>query len=521
MTISYGLMIQPRWNIVDLTGKQLGAGYILTFNSATRVPTVFFKDIGGTVAWPPKILFDANGMVGPFYGASDSTDPSFAYYIEVYDKNDVLQFTMDNLQPSGTGGGGAITTTIDLANVLINSIFYANSGTTSSPFTDIFLCPSLHAGFGGNAPPDMRFTKNNSAAIDTVSFPLFPLGSNALTGDTTPQQYFRYSCTNSPVGETFKDFSIPVVKGVQNFSNNQMTFRVWARNESGSNTLTLSAYQFFGDGSSASAPVRSFIQTLTLTSVWTLYKVTFTVPSVTGKTIGECGNDALYLKIGFPLGVASTNNIAKPELYLGPSVPTASFDTIDDIQATTAAARTGDVRVSLGNTLASTGFVPLNDGNIGSAASSATTRANVDTFPLFEFIWNNVSDANAPVSGGRGANAMADFSANKTIGLTKQLGRVIASVGIPSAGGTGTNWAVGDIFGEEQHTLTIPEMPSHDHTPNQINSTYFASGGGPTASISGSPGGHTNNFNNVGMTGGGLPHNTIQPTVHYRFFIKL
>lgn len=66
---------------------------------------------------------------------------------------------------------------------------------------------------------------------------------------------------------------------------------------------------------------------------------------------------------------------------------------------------------------APTGWLNLQGGTIGNAASGAGARANADTAALFAYLWNNLSNSVAPVSGGRGANAAADFAANKTITL--------------------------------------------------------------------------------------------------------
>jgi microcystin-dependent protein len=143
-----------------------------------------------------------------------------------------------------------------------------------------------------------------------------------------------------------------------------------------------------------------------------------------------------------------------------------------------------------------------------------------------------------------------------TFNLPNPAGRV------PGAIGAGTDLTVrnlGDLSGEETHTLTIPEMPSHDHT-----GTTDLSGTGVTVN---SAGAHTHNvvsqnddFNNsssyggnfhngsfaqadsgsktwdqmissagshshaisdpqhnhtftTGLTGGDRPHNNIQPTI--------
>lgn len=84
------------------------------------------------------------------------------------------------------------------------------------------------------------------------------------------------------------------------------------------------------------------------------------------------------------------------------------------------------------------GFVYMNDGTIGNAASGGTTRANADTENLFIWLWENTSNNYCPVSGGKGANAAADFAANKTIRIPLVLGRALAIYGKASLAQTFT-----------------------------------------------------------------------------------
>jgi hypothetical protein len=98
------------------------------------------------------------------------------------------------------------------------------------------------------------------------------------------------------------------------------------------------------------------------------------------------------------------------------------------VQNTTAFWSTGDVKVTY-KTVADAGWVFMNDGTIGNAASGGTTRANADTQALFTLLWTNTANAQCAVSGGRGASAAADFAANKNIALPKVLGRAIAVAG--------------------------------------------------------------------------------------------
>lgn len=89
--------------------------------------------------------------------------------------------------------------------------------------------------------------------------------------------------------------------------------------------------------------------------------------------------------------------------------------------------QTGDVLWNLrsGNR---PGFVPMNGGTIGSGASGATLRASVDAKALFIYLHTHVSNDQAPVLGGRGANAEADFLANKTIVVPTMQGLIAGGV---------------------------------------------------------------------------------------------
>lgn len=196
---------------------------------------------------------------------------------------------------------------------------------------------------------------------------------------------------------------------------------------------------------------------------------------------------------------------------------------------------TGDVKFTI-NTAAGAGWVMCNDGTIGNAASGGTTRANADTQALFAVLWNNVSNTYAPVSGGRGGSAAADFAANKTIGLTKMMGRALAVAG--SGSGLSAR-SLGQTLGEETHVLTTPEMPSHSHTATvtdlghlhtasgNVNSTPTTGSGETTAQTGQTPGAWSTNSATTGITvsnsstGGGGAHNNMQPTSFLNAMIKL
>lgn len=72
------------------------------------------------------------------------------------------------------------------------------------------------------------------------------------------------------------------------------------------------------------------------------------------------------------------------------------------------------------------GFVMADGRTIGDATSGATNRANADTVGLFTLLWTVTTNAQCPVSGGRGASAAADYAAHKTLALPNHSGRTMA-----------------------------------------------------------------------------------------------
>lgn len=158
------------------------------------------------------------------------------------------------------------------------------------------------------------------------------------------------------------------------------------------------------------------------------------------------------------------------------------------------------------------GWIMMNDGTIGSAASTATNRANADTVDLFTLLWNNVANNWAPVGpGGRGASAAADFAANKTITLPKSLGRALANAG---AGAGLTSRVLGQTLGEEVHFQTIGEMPPHDH-----DLVTFQSGAAQTVLATASAANTA--IQKTLQKGLGNGFNVMQPTSFLNFMIKL
>ena len=163
---------------------------------------------------------------------------------------------------------------------------------------------------------------------------------------------------------------------------------------------------------------------------------------------------------------------------------------------------TGDIKPTYGTGVL-TGFVRLNGRTIGSATSGATERANSDTQALFVFLWN--SDSSLAVSGGRGASAAADWSANKTIALPDFRSRAMAGLADMGTAGnsifagatftTGNPTTLGATIGSSFSTITTSNLPAYNLG---FSLAWTQTGGGL---VSGQAVSSTSNF---GVTSGGF-----------------
>lgn len=494
MTISYLLGFSPKWVVLDNTGRPAAGGKLYTYSNLDKdQPKAAYSDQAGNNPYTNPILFDANGTKGPIFFANDSADPTNTYYLRMYAADGTFLWDEDNYSGAGSGGGGVVTSDVDITNLITNNIFWYTDKTVDAQFatsTSVRLAPSCHDNFiegantNGPTGPDIVFAKNNGNATDFLEFISFTLGSSELIPDITPQYFLRYSCTVLGAAESYKWVQYPITPKVQNLSNSTVTAVIYARCTAGSPTLQLYLRQFYGDGASASAESRVPLGSpIALTSTWTKYSVSGTVPDATGKTIGECHNDALFLQVGYPLGQVSTIDHVKVALYTGDFDPDVEFLTMDQIDAVTMTPRVGETKSSISNVVPF-GYLPMNNGTIGNPSSNATNRANFDTFGLYSTIWNSCHAVPqyAPIYTSAGAlstfggSAVADFSANKQLSLTKMLGQVIA--------GTSTVIDAAQVYTADHNTavltLATNAVRMGTGTPVILNN----SGGAPPAGLS-------------------------------------
>lgn len=224
---------------------------------------------------------------------------------------------------------------------------------------------------------------------------------------------------------------------------------------------------------------------------------------------------------------------------------------------------TGEVKITY-NPTPPAGWIMLNNGSIGNAASGAVTRAAPDCEALFGLMWNISVDSFCTVYAagtwtptGRGASAAADWAANRHILLPKTIGHVFGCWGVSAL--LGAALGIATWHGAHTVTLNTANLPAHTHAGGSHThgaGTLTAVGGGhehvetrvgPGGALGGiatdsfgldhqsgaattGGGAHSHSLvgetaqaggGTTGSTGSGSPVPIIQPTTYANYIIKL
>jgi hypothetical protein len=452
---------------VDKLGNPLTNGTLFLFqdNSRTTFKNWYYQS--GTIApyayipLPNPMTLSAAGTpvdvngndILPMYypvSETDNTTPQL-YFVQAFDQFRTLQWTRENFPFEGINNEPT-TTTNSTDNIIINNRFWRNQGITltgsaqtplplntyttqynnsGNSFYYATLAPSQHDGF---SMPDFIYIKNNINAVETISFNKFSATTiNSLSNDVIPEFYVNHNCTAAATGETLKCYQFPISLHVDSISNQIFSFTIQAQSVTGSAQIVAYLYQYLGAGAANSQGTFIGSGIINLTTAWEKFTLQGFFPGDQGLITSNTGDDAYYLQIAVPMNQVFELNFALPSIYLSNIIPVNDFKTYDQIDSVIGTPRTGDIRTSL-NSFFFYGWVPMNNGTIGNALSNADSRANADTWQLFNLIWNIFNSfpvgitqlfnsSGAPVSST--GTGLGDFNANYSLQLTKMMGQVI------------------------------------------------------------------------------------------------
>jgi hypothetical protein len=211
-----------------------------------------------------------------------------------------------------TGGGtsGDVTVSFDVANfgggqgaagknAVINGGFdiWQRGTSFSSPANSTFIADRWFMYYDG------------SGATRTISQQTFtgdnPSGCNA-------SYYLRWAQTVAGTGATTNGMFSKNIEDVRNFNGQTVTVSFWAKADA-ARTIILSTYQEFGTGGSGA--VLGNETSFSATTSWQRFSVSFTLPSVTGKTITS--NSSISFILAFPPNTVQTIEVTGLQLELG------------------------------------------------------------------------------------------------------------------------------------------------------------------------------------------------------------
>lgn len=512
------------------TGLPLSAGTLTFYKDESRSDLKAIYTLSGspgsytyTQITNPVVL-NGNGTpsdgagnnIPIYYFPYDADGQVELYYVVVKAEDGTTQFTRQarpNIAPSPVSKNL-------FYNFVRNATFYSWSNSTDYP--------GIGTGSANSTAfvvDDWTYQQDDSSQTIEVSRGTFLPGDSSVPGN--PVYYLSYNNTSIGSGvQTYNQFN-QSYKSVQTLNGQDVSVSIWVNQISGTaGQLSVTLIQNFGTGGSPSSNITTAIlvvPTLVM-GAFTQYTGSGFLPSIFGKTLGTNGDDTLIASLNMPLNKVAQIGMSTVQIEPGTSVSTFVEQSNNDITNRTDTISfyptfsTGDGKITL-KTVADSGWVMADDGTLGNDSSSAN-HLGIQYKALYKLLWNNISNTYAPVVGGRGANAEADFNAAKQIFLTKAVGRALALSGTAaftstftadsttdkltlSTGTTGTFYNAVPIQVSTTGTLPSPLMASTTYYVILVDATTIKLATTATNAINGIA---------IDITTNGTPTNTIAIT---------
>jgi len=160
-------------------------------------------------------------------------------------------------------------------------------------------------------------TEDGGIFTADVTQQTFALGQTDVPGN--PNRYVAFQNFITGGGTNASSIFVQRIEDVRTFNGKQVTVSFWAKGDT-AGTVAVHLRQAFGTGGSPSAPVEIPGQEiLLLNGVWQYYTLTFSIPSITGKTLGTNNNDSLRVRF-FTFanaGSSASANLPNPVNFTG------------------------------------------------------------------------------------------------------------------------------------------------------------------------------------------------------------
>jgi hypothetical protein len=139
-----------------------------------------------------------------------------------------------------------------------------------------------------------------NAATDTNTVNIITLtdADRAAIGDEAAIYAFQTLTNGSATAGGYSQLGLHV-EGVRPIAGKTVTVSFWARANSGTPAVGVGLDQIFGTGGTPSGLTSVNGTAVALSTTWTRYHVTMTIPSAAGKTVGTNGDDSTQVTFWF------------------------------------------------------------------------------------------------------------------------------------------------------------------------------------------------------------------------------
>ena len=145
-----------------------------------------------------------------------------------------------------------------------------------------------------------QFSRNGTSSVVTVSRQAFTPGTAPVAG-YEGNYFMRFNQTTAGSGGSYNEI-ITRMENVTTFAGQTVTFSFWAKADSSRTLPTPVFNQNFGSGGSGTVTTNITLNSNALTTSWTRYTGTVSIPSISGKTIGTSS----FLEIDMQLFMNTT-----------------------------------------------------------------------------------------------------------------------------------------------------------------------------------------------------------------------
>ena len=246
----------------------------------------------------PTVAYTASGTTLTMTGAVNSSD---SFYVIFQGKA---------IQTAGLPVDAAITaSTITTSQTITSTGNITTSGTLNTPSINGSHIGGrrnvvINGGFqcwqratsitsSGFSADRWRSTTGSGGAM-TVSRQSFTAGQTDVPNN--PKYFFRHAQTTAFTNTGYNSDRTRI-EDVRTLSGQTCTLS-WYMKADASRTVRVNITQDFGSGGSPSADVETaIVSSQAITTSWAKYTVTFTMPSISGKTIGT--NEDSFIELGF------------------------------------------------------------------------------------------------------------------------------------------------------------------------------------------------------------------------------